>query len=231
MAKEPEKKPKMRHLIKQAYTSTAPDDKWLLPLLILIPLGIIGVGLAIGLISGSTWVLVYSLILAIPLALLAGMYTLTRRFERNAYIRMEGQPGAAVAIAQSIRRGWLFQEQPMSVDPRGKGIVFYGVGKGGVVLLAEGGNSAKKQVEAATRRITKLVPGVPVDAIYVGPNEGQVPLKKLNSTIKKRKKALNKHQREQVIGRLRAIGGQKLPVPKGVDPMRARPDRKAMRGR
>ncbi len=221
----------MRHLVKQAYTSTAPHDKWLVPLLIGIPVIIIGAAVAIGMLSGSTWVLVYSLVLAIPMGLLAAMYTLTRRFERNAYIQMEGQPGASVAIAQSIRRGWKFEEQPMSVDPRGRGVVFYGVGKGGVVLLAEGGNAARKQVEASTRRINKLVPGVPVDTIYVGAAEGQVQLKKLNSTIKKRKKVLNKHQRGQVEARLRAIGGQKLPIPKGVDPMRARPDRKSMRGR
>ena len=34
-----------------------------------------------------------------------------------------------------------------------------------------------------------------------------------------------------VANRLRAIGGAKLPVPKGVDPMRARPDRKALKGK
>ncbi|WP_061962269.1 DUF4191 domain-containing protein [Demequina flava] len=231
MAKEPEKKPKMRQLIKQAYTSTAPHDKWLLPLLIIIPVAIIAVAVVIGLVSNSTWVLIYSIVFAIPMSLLAAMYTLTRRFERNAFIRMEGQPGSSVAIAQSIRRGWQFEEQPTSVDPRGRGVVFYGVGKGGVVLLAEGGNGARKQVDAATRRISKLVPGVPVHTIYVGTGEGQVPLKKLTKSIKSHKKALNKHQRAQVFSRLRAIGGQKLPVPKGVDPMNARPDRKAMRGR
>lgn len=231
MAKEPQKKPKMRTLIKQAYTSTAPHDKWLLPLLILIPVAIIGLALVIGLASGSTWVLIYSLVFAIPMAILAAMYTLTRRFERNAFVQMEGQPGSSVAIAQSIRRGWQFEEQPLSVDPRGRGVVFYGVGKGGVVLLAEGGNAARKQVDAAKRRVTKLVPGVPVHPIFVGTGEGQVPLKKLTKEIKSHKKALNKHQRSQVFARLKAIGGQKLPVPKGVDPTSARPDRKAMRGR
>ncbi|MFV0286078.1 MAG: DUF4191 family protein, partial [Demequina sp.] len=123
MAKEPEKRPRWYKLVAQAYKSTAPYDKWLLPLLILIPLVIIGAGVAIGLASGSTWILVYAIIFAILAAVLAGMYTLTRRFERNAYIRMEGQPGASISIAQSIRSGWQFNEEPVSVDPRGKGIV------------------------------------------------------------------------------------------------------------
>ncbi len=231
MAKEPEKRPRWYKLVAQAYKSTAPYDKWLLPLMIAIPLVVIGIGVLIGLLSGSTWILVYSIIFAVLVAALAAMYTLTRRFERNAYIRMEGQPGASISIAQSIRSGWQFNEEPISVDPRGKGIVFQGVGKGGVMLIAEGGNGARKQVEATQRRITKLVPGVPVHVIYEGTGEGQVPLKSLVKAIKKNKKALTKAQRAQVAARLNAIGGAKLPLPKGVDPMRARPDRKAMRGR
>lgn len=231
MAKEPEKRPRWYKLVAQAYQSTAPYDKWLLPLLILIPVAIIGAAVLIGILSGSTWILVYSIIFAVLVAALAAMYTLTRRFERNAYARMEGQPGASISIAQSIRSGWQFDEEPVSVDPRGKGIVFQGVGKGGIVLIAEGGNGARKQVDATTRRLTKLVPGVPVHVIYEGTGEGQVPLKGLVKAIKKHKKALTKSQRSQVAARLKAIGGAKLPMPKGVDPMRARPDRKAMRGR
>ena len=231
MAKEPQKKPRWYKLVAQAYKSTAPDDKWLLPLLILIPLGIIGLSVVIGLLLDSTIVLVYSIIFGVLAAALAAMYTLTRRFEKNAFRRMEGQMGASISIAQSIRRGWTFDEEPVSIDPRGKSLVFQGIGKGGVLLLAEGGNAANKQVVAVKRRINKLVPGVPVHTIYIGTGEGQVPLKNLTQAIRKHKKALNKHQRHQVAARLRAIGGQKLPVPKGVDPMRARPDRKAMRGR
>ena len=35
----------------------------------------------------------------------------------------------------------------------------------------------------------------------------------------------------EVTKRLKSLGGAGLPVPKGIDPMRARPDRKGMRGR
>ena len=231
MAKETEKKPRWYKLVAQAYKSTAPYDKWLLPLLILIPLGVIGVAVVIGLLANSTAVLVYAIIFAVLAAALADMYLLTRRFEKVAFKRMEGQIGASVSIAQSIRRGWKFEDEPVSIDPRGRSIVFQGVGKAGVMLLAEGGNAANKQVTSVKRRLNKLIPGIPVHVIHVGTGEGQVPLNKLTKAINKPKKAINKHQREQVAARLRAIGGQRLPVPKGVDPMRARPDRKAMRGR
>ena len=45
------------------------------------------------------------------------------------------------------------------------------------------------------------------------------------------KRTLTKLEADQVKKRLKALGGARLPIPKGVDPMRARPDRKAMRGR
>lgn len=231
MAKQPQKKPRWYKLIAQAYKATAPNDKWLLPLMIAIPVAIIGFAVLVGVLVGSTIVLVYAVLIGVLAAALAAMYTLTRRFEKSAFARMEGQLGASVSIAQSIRSGWKFEDDPVSVDPRGRALVFQGVGKGGVILLAEGGNASNKQVTAQTRRVNKLVPGVPVHVIHVGTGEGQVPLRNLTKAIRKHKKALNKNQREQVAARLRAIGGQKLPVPKGVDPARARPDRKAMRGR
>ncbi|WP_084103440.1 DUF4191 domain-containing protein [Demequina sp. NBRC 110056] len=230
MAKEPEKKPRWYKLIAQAYKFTAPEDKWLLPLLIGIPVVIIAAFVVIGL-QFSTIVLIYLIIFGVLSAALAAMFTLTRRFEKVMYRRMEGQMGASLSIAQGMRSGWQFHDDPISVDPRGKSIVFRGVGKGGVVLLAEGGTAAQKQVTAATRRINKLVPGVPVNTIYVGTREGEVPLKNVPKAIRKNKKALSKSERAAVTARLDAIGGQQLPVPKGVDPMRARPDRKAMRGR
>ncbi len=231
MAKDTQKKPRWYKLVAQAYKATAPYDKWLLPLLILLPLAIIGLAIFLGLLSGSTALLVYGIIFAILAAAMADMFVLTRRFEKVAYKRMEDTVGASISIAQSIRRGWKFEDEPISIDPRGKSVVFQGVGKAGVMFLAEGGNAAKKQVTAVSRRVSKLVPGVPIHTIYVGKEEGQVPLSKLTKAIRKPKKALNKHQRQQIAARLRAIGGQRLPVPKGVDPMRVRPDRKAMRGR
>ena len=220
--KEAEKKPRWYQLIGQAYKATKPHDKWLLPLILLSVLGTIAVGVGIGLIIGSTVAVVYGSIMGVVFASLAGMLTLTRRFESTAFKRMEGMLGGSISVAQSIRRGWSFDEDPAVIDPRGKAVVFRGVGRGGVILLAEGGAGAKRHVVTETRRITKLIQGVPVHAIYVGTGPDEVPLRKLVKTTKREMAAVN--------SRLRAIGGQKLPVPKGIDPMKARPNRKAMRG-
>lgn len=227
--KAPEKKPRWYKLIWQAYKTTAPHDKYLLPIMIGLFVGIMAVAVVIGIIAGSTATLVYAVVFGLLLAVLAMLFTLTRRFEKSAFTRMEGQVGGSISVAQSIRSDWSFEDDPVSVDPRGKSVVFQGVGRGGVLLLAEGGNAAKKQVDATKRRVSKLIPGVPVNAIYVGTAEGQVALKDLSKRIRRTKKVLSKGERDAVTARLRAIGGQKLAVPKGVDPMRARPNRKGPR--
>ncbi|WP_296667551.1 DUF4191 domain-containing protein [Demequina sp.] len=225
------KKQRWYHLVAQAYRTTAPHDKALLPGIIGIIVGGIAVFVAGGLLIGSLAAIIYASIMGVMTALLGAMYFLTRRFERNAYAQMEGQMGASVAVAKAIRSGWAFQDDPVNMDPRGKSLVFQGVGKGGIVLLAEGGSAARKPAQQTQKRIEKLVPGVPVTTLYIGRAEGEVPLPKLNRTIRKTKKALKKADQATVSARLKAIGGAKPPMPKGIDPVRARPDRKGMRGR
>lgn len=232
MAKQdPAPKQRWYRLIIQAYKTTAPYDKKLLPLMLIVGLGSMAVAVTLGLIAGSTPALVYAIVLGFLFATLGSLYTLTRRFEITAFTRMEGTVGGSLAVAQSIRTGWQFEETPVALDQKGRAVVFQGVGKSGVVLLAEGGSQAKKLVDTTSRRIAKLIPGVPVRAIYTGKDEGQVPMKKLVRAIRRGKKVLSRREREAVTARLKAIGGQRLPVPKGVDPMRSRPDRKALKGR
>lgn len=233
MAKDntPQKKQRWYSLIFQAYRVTAPHDKWLLPGIIGILVGGIALFVLGGMLIGGAFAIVYMSIFGVLLAALGAMFFLTRRFERTAFARMEGQTGASLAIAQSIRNGWKFEENPTSMDPRSQAVVFQGVGKGGIVLLAEGGAAARRPASTAKKRIEKLVPGVPVTVIYVGRGEGEVPLPQLTKAIRKLKKALGRNDRPTVEARLKAIGGTRPPLPKGIDPVRARPDRKGMRGR
>lgn len=231
MAKEPQKKTRWYKLIAQAYQTTAPNDRLLLPLILAAVLVPVAIAVAVALAIGSTFAMIYSVIFGLLIGILAGLFTLTRRFEKNAFARMDGVVGGSLAIAQSIRNGWAFEEAPEAIDNKGKAVVFRGVGKTGIVLIAEGGGAAHRLVDTASKRIAKLVPGVPVRAIYVGNGENQVKLTKLTKEIRKGKTVLSRGERDAVTARLRAIGGAKLPMPKGVDPLRARPDRKALRGK
>ena len=224
-----QKKTRWYHQVWQAYQMTRRQD----PAVTWLMLGAVVAVLAIAVLIGVLWgPWLYTLLLGIPFALLAAMFILARRAETAAYSQIEGQPGASRAALGTIRRGWNFPDEPVAVDPRTQDLVFRGVGRAGVVLVGEGPSGRiARLLEAERRKTARVVPNVPITLIQVGADEGQVPLRKLPRTVQKLKPTLTKQETSVVIKRLTALGAVRLPVPKGVDPMRARPDRKGMRGR
>jgi len=242
MAKQAPQQPKTRwyKMLWQAYKVTARGDKalpWLIGTLGGVP--IVG-GVVLAIVSSGYFTKIISVVLGLMVGAVLGLLTLTRRFERQMIIQLEGQLGGSIAVAQQIRRGWQFSEEPLAVEAKSRAVVFHGVGVGGVILLAEGGRSAKRTVDQTVTRLGKLVPGVPVTPLYVGHEDGQVPLKALTKAIRATKRqnfgrgltrGLSGADQESVRARLRAVGGAQMSIPKGIDPARARADRKAMRGR
>ena len=65
----------------------------------------------------------------------------------------------------------------------------------------------------------------------VGDEEGQVDLERLEKTIKKLKKQISAQEVAGLSNRLDALSRNSLPIPKGIDPYNARPNRRAMRGK
>ncbi len=223
------KKTRWYHQVWQAYQMTRKNDPAVTWIVLAVFFGIIALGLVIGLLIGH-WV--YVLLLSIPFAALGAMFILARRAETAAYTQIEGQPGAAFAALGTIRRGWTFAQEPVAVDPRTQDMVFRGVGRPGVVLVGEGPASRiGKLLESERKRTARVISGAPITLIQVGDGEGQVALRKLPRAVQKLRPKLTKQEVAEVSKRLTALGGVRLPVPKGVDPMRARPDRKGMRGR
>jgi hypothetical protein len=223
------KKVRWYHQVWQAYQMTRRSDPavtwWMLGAFVLV----LGLALAIGFAAGQP---VYFSILGAPFALLAAMFILARRAEAAAYGQIEGQPGAALSALRTIRRGWEFPEEPVAIDPRSQDMVFRGVGRPGVVLVGEGSpHRSARLLEAERKKVARVLPNVRIHVIQCGNEEGQVPLKKLGRTVQKLKPTLTKQEAAEVTKRLRALGGMRMPVPKGVDPYRVRPDRKGMRGR
>lgn len=224
-----QKKVRWYHQVWQAYQMTRRSDPavtwWMLGLFV----GIVALAVAIGVAAGQT---VYFTILGLPFAFLAALFVLARRAESAAYGQIEGQPGAALSALRTIRRGWEFPEEPVAVDTRTQEMVFRGVGRPGVVLVAEGPpQRAQRQLEAERKKVARVLPNVKIHLLQCGNGEGQVPLKKLARTVQRLKPTLTKQEAAEVSKRLRALGGIRLPVPKGIDPYRVRPDRKGMRGR
>ena len=187
------------------------------------------VGLVIGLLLENwiTWLLI-----ALPFGVLAAVIVMNRLGEKAMYSRLEGQTGAAGATLSSLRRGWIVSEQPVAMNPKTQDLVFRAIGRPGVVLVTEGPvQRVGKLLSKEERAMERFLPGVPVHVVQTGRGEGQTPLHEVPKTLKSLPKKLTAQEVAAVDRRLNALGAQRLPIPKGVDPMRARPNRKAMRGR
>lgn len=228
---KPVKGPKKTGRTKQVvevFKMTRRNDPSVVWFMLLAFVGIIAVGLLIGLLIQNTITL---MIIAIPLAFLAAIFILSRRAERAAFSQIEGKPGAAGAALSSLRRGWILKEQPVAVNARTQDAVFRVIGRPGVILVSEGPSTRIKQlIDGEKRKMARIIPNVPIHVIESGRDDRQVPLAKVPKTVQKLKKTLTKQEVHAVDKRLSALG-TKLPIPKGVDPFKARPDRKAMRGR
>ena len=215
--------------IRDVYRMTVKVDPKVRPWIALAAAGPFAALLLIGFAVGHP---IYLGFIGAMLGLLGGLIVLTRRAERAAYSQIEGVPGAAGQALKTLRRGWTVSEEPVAVDPRTRDTVFRAVGRPGVVLVSDGPvPRVDRMLEAERRKVARLLPDVPLHVVRSGRGEGQVPIAKLPRHLMRLKPTLNKAEITAVLKRLRAMGGMRLPMPKGVDPMRARPDRKAARGR
>jgi len=225
---------------KQVWTMTRKYDPASTWWMLLAALAVLLVALVIGL-----WLnmVIYVLVLGIPLAILAAMVVLARRAEHAAFAQIEGQPGASAAVLGTLRRGWFYDQEPVAAEAGGKvrgmrdlhnaAMVFRAVGRPGVVLLSEGPPAAAKRLSENERRKVARIVGdeVPVHLVRIGHGEGEVPLSKLARRMKKLDKKITKQEAIVVHKRLKAITTSKPPLPAGVDPRKARMDRRALRGR
>ncbi|WP_030617673.1 DUF4191 domain-containing protein [Streptomyces sclerotialus] len=177
---------------------------------------VFGVLLAIGFLIGHP---VYLGILGFLLAFLAMAIIFGRRAEKAAFGQMEGQPGAAAAVLENIGRGW--SVTPAVAMNRNQDVVHRAVGKAGIVLVGEGNpNRLRGLLAAEKKRMARVVSDAPVHDFVVGDGEGQVPLKKLRTTLMKLPRVLPGSQVTVVNDRLRALGDlmSNMPVPKGPMP-------------
>lgn len=216
--------------MRAVFTMTRQADPGVVWWMLLAFVATVAVALLLGLLVGHP---VYVTVLGVPLGVMAALIVMARRAERAAYARLAGQPGAASAALQNLRRGWSVEEQPVAADARNQDFVFRAVGSAGVVLVADGNpNRSRRLAENEQKRINRVLgANVPVTVVVCGDGEGEVPLRKLAGHVMRLRPQLTKGEVSEVAKRLRAMGAMRLPIPKGVDPTRIRPDRKAARGR
>ncbi len=185
-----------------------------------------GVLLAILLAAGNVFLMIMWILAGVLAGLLTAMIILGRRAEKAAYSQISGQPGAVGAVFKSsLPRGWAGSEMPVNVNGRTQDAIYRAVGKGGVALVAEGPASrTKRMLEDERRKVKRVLPNVPITVYHVGPDEDSIPLHKLSKTLRKVKNELTKAEVLAVTNRLSSLNNQ-LPIPKGVDPYKVRPQR------
>ena len=195
-------------------------------------LGTLVLGVVLGLVvaftlgGGNVFSIVLWVVAGLLLGALGAIIVLGRRAERAAYSQIEGQPGAVGAVLRSsLKRSWRGSEMPVAVNGRTRDAVYRAVGRGGVVLIGEGPESrTRKMVDDERRKVARIVPNVPINVLNVGPDPDAVPLHKLAGRMAKIKVALTKPEVLAVDNRLTSLGTQ-MPIPKGVDPLKVRPQR------
>lgn len=213
--------------IKQTYEITKKSDPkiaWILIASLLGPfLLLAGIGYAIG------YLLIFGL-LGFMTGLTLAAWIFGRRAERAVYGQIEGQPGAAAASLNMLRRGWTVT--PAVAFTKQQDLVHRVVGRSGVVLVGEGNhNRVRGLLNQEKRKVARVAPDISVHEILSGNGEGEVPLRKLPRAVTKLPKSITPGQVNELNHRLKALTAQQgaMPIPKGPMPRSAKQAR-SMRG-
>jgi hypothetical protein len=200
--------------IRAAYSLARQHDKLLLPLLIGIPIVVIGGLVALGIVLGHP--ILFS-IFGVIIGLLITAAVFGRRAGQAAYAEVEGRPGAAAGVLKALRGAWRVTDQPVAFT-RNVDLVHRAVGRPGVVLIGEGAPPRVRQLLVQEKkRVSRVTPDVPIYDIVVGDGSGQVPLRKLRNHINKLPRAIKPAEVRDIDARLRALASGP-PLPKGPMP-------------
>jgi hypothetical protein len=204
-----------------AYKITAQHDKKL-PLILAAAFAIdFVVVFVLGLLIDH---LIMGIIFGVMTGFLSALIAFGSRVQKSAYAQVEGQPGAAAAVLNMIRRGgWTIT--PGVAASRQQDVLHRAVGRPGIVLIGEGSpRGVAALLDAERKRMNRFVADAPVVEITVGDDAGQIPLRKLQKHVMKLDRKLKPRQVTEINDRLRAVGDlmSNMPIPKGPMPKGAR---------
>jgi len=188
-----------------------------LPIVVLAGIGVLAVFVIVGI---FTHLLAFLLPLGLASGLLVSMIIFGRYAQSAQYAAVEGQPGAAAAIMQSMRGGWTVT--PAVSANRNMDVVHRAVGKPGVVLVGEGSpNRLGSLLAAEKKRVSRVAFDVPIYDLQVGNEEGQIPIRKLQRKMMRLPRNLKGPAVADLNFRLKALP-QSLQAPKGPMPRTGR---------
>ncbi len=197
------------------FNATRRADPRLVPLMAAVSGGVLVLFLVLAAVTGG-WIL-YP-ILGVLFALMAALIILGRRAQATALSQIEGRPGAAAAVLQTMRGPW--KVTPAIAFNRREDLIHLVVGRPGVVLVAEGSSPARvRQLLAKERRrVMRAAGDVPVTEVIVGDGEGMVSLKQLALHMARLPRAIKPREVGPLDRKMSALKAQEPPLPKGPMP-------------
>jgi Domain of unknown function (DUF4191) len=188
-----------------------------LPLVALAGVGTMAILIVVGILTG----MIFLIPLGVLLGLLVAMILFGRFAQAAQYSTIEGQPGAAAAVLQTMRGNWTVT--PAIAANRNMDVVHRAVGRPGVVLVGEGSATRLPSLLAAEKkRIARVAYDVPIYDIQVGNGEGQIPIRRLQRHVMKLPRNLRSSAVSDLNYRLKALPAS-LQAPKGPIPRSGRP--------
>jgi hypothetical protein len=138
------------------------------------------------------------------------------------YSQAEGQPGAAGwLLGNQLRGDWRVTQTVAGTTQLDA--VHRLVGRPGIVLVGEGApHRVRGLIAQEKKKISRIAGDVPIYDIVVGTGEGEVRLGKLQRALVKLPTNLSKQEVAALEKRLAALGGSRMPLPKGPMPQGAK---------
>ena len=208
--------------LRLAFTSTREADPRLVAYLLIAA----AVGFVIPTVLGVVFDRpVFGTLVGVLLACLAALSVFGRRASAAQFAAIQGTPGAAAAVLQSMRGPW--RVTPAVAFTRKQDFVHRVVGRPGVIMVGEGSPARTTSLlKQEQRKVARAAGDVPVHTVLVGDGEGQVSLPRLQRHLM----SLGRNIKAKEVGpldtRLSALGGGDLPLPKGPLPRSPRQRRR-----
>ncbi|XVU27245.1 DUF4191 domain-containing protein [Actinoplanes sp. CA-054009] len=209
--------------IGQVFSFTAKQDKWFVPLLIAAVA--IPVALTVLLVLlGAGWIYIP---IGVMVTLLAAVIVLNLRSNAAMMNAAEGQPGAAASLVENMRGDW--RVRPAASSTTQFDMVHIVIGKPGVILLAEGQpQRVRGLLGQEKKRLSKVIGNAPLYDYIIGNGEGELPIKKLRTTLMRMPRNLTGKDVNSLDKRLGALMARPQ-MPKGAIPKNMRPSKGAFR--
>ncbi|MFT4044763.1 MAG: DUF4191 domain-containing protein [Gordonia sp. (in: high G+C Gram-positive bacteria)] len=209
-----------RQQLWQAFQLQRKEDNRLIPYMAGAFIALVAIFVVLGIVLGTVWLFAP---LGVVFGALAAFIIFGRRVQKSVYTKADGQPGAAGWALSNMRGQWRVSQAVAGTSHLDA--VHRVIGKPGIILVAEGTPSRVRSLLAQEKKkAARVVGDTPIYEIFVGNDDGQVPLAKLERHVNKLPRNIDGKRIDALEGRLAALSGRSAgpAMPKGPLPAGAK---------